>query len=616
MSSVIKKTTHFVPKLKKSGLKKKVVRKLVDKPVTGLDSPSSTQTEEPTVTDDISKDDQMGSLLADEVAYLPATPAATQASPEHSSYSINEVDEDEVDPKDVTAKSNKPHEEDDIFRAPSEHRRQFSVLQRRLSGITPPVLKSRSASVSSEPETHTPAKIGIPIAKSKRRRSLVARVRRVSAVKETEAEPEPEVVATPPKPARISVPTRIVPKEPSPELSRETTPTNSLIAALRETDAEFVVGIDPNTQKLTKFRLRAEPHPSDLLDRRIKLEGEILNLPLAPDNLITSISGIHQLPRSVDDSDVKLYSEVSLDINNMTMSDLCKPTLPFGRVSANFESVKAAQKTIHEKRKQRSQDRVTAREQRISLVEVARINGTAEVEDEEAEEEARKKRKLKDLELDDDSTVSSSLQLMIAPDGKISYDTDSAVVSRHSRLDNSSLSREVSNPFENPVTSFTYSKRSHTDRWTAEEVEQFYEALSMLGTDFSLIAQIFPYRTRKQIKLKFNLEEKKYPEIIAAALKRKLPANFKDYCTVSKKEIKSMEFYNEQLKQVRVQHEAHMALIESERERAYKEDAEASRRREIEIRTGAKPMTRTEKIKELRKNQLVVGSIDDAKKNK
>ena len=64
-----------------------------------------------------------------------------------------------------------------------------------------------------------------------------------------------------------------------------------------------------------------------------------------------------------------------------------------------------------------------------------------------------------------------------------------------------------------------------------------------------------------------------------------------------------MEYYNEELRKVRIEHEQSMNAIALERE-ALKEDAEASRRREIEIRTGSKPMSRAEKLKELRKMKL------------
>ena len=138
----------------------------------------------------------------------------------------------------------------------------------------------------------------------------------------------------------------------------------------------------------------------------------------------------------------------------------------------------------------------------------------------------------------------------------------------------------------------------------------------MFGTDFSLIAQLFPHRTRKQIKSKFVLEERKFPEVIELALKRKLPVDFKRYCETTNNDIKTIEQYNEELKKVRIEHEQSMNAIAIEREKAFKEDAEANRRREIEIRTGftgSKPMTTAERRKELRKNETVVGTIDDIK---
>ena len=133
----------------------------------------------------------------------------------------------------------------------------------------------------------------------------------------------------------------------------------------------------------------------------------------------------------------------------------------------------------------------------------------------------------------------------------------------------------------------------------------------MFGTDFSLISQLFPHRSRKQIKLKFNLEERRFPEVVELALRRKLPVDFEEYCANTKNDIKSLEYYNEELRKVRIEHEQSMNAIALEREKALKEDAEASRRREIEIRTGSKPMSRAEKLKELRKNETVVG--DDEK---
>lgn len=88
------------------------------------------------------------------------------------------------------------------------------------------------------------------------------------------------------------------------------------------------------------------------------------------------------------------------------------------------------------------------------------------------------------------------------------------------------------------LTSATYStKAKGSNRWNQSETDLFYEALSMCGTDFSMIQTLFPYRTRAQIKGKYKLEEKSNPLRINAALKEKkaFDPTFKDRVNEQKK---------------------------------------------------------------------------------
>jgi transcription factor TFIIIB component B'' len=55
-------------------------------------------------------------------------------------------------------------------------------------------------------------------------------------------------------------------------------------------------------------------------------------------------------------------------------------------------------------------------------------------------------------------------------------------------------------------------------RWGPEATEQFYEALRTFGTDFMMIASMFPGTTRRSIKLKFVREERENPTKIKKAL--------------------------------------------------------------------------------------------------
>lgn len=55
-------------------------------------------------------------------------------------------------------------------------------------------------------------------------------------------------------------------------------------------------------------------------------------------------------------------------------------------------------------------------------------------------------------------------------------------------------------------------KRTKGKRWSAEQTNKFYDALSIFGTDLMLVKSVFPEFTDKQIHDKFKAEEKKNKE--------------------------------------------------------------------------------------------------------
>lgn len=70
-----------------------------------------------------------------------------------------------------------------------------------------------------------------------------------------------------------------------------------------------------------------------------------------------------------------------------------------------------------------------------------------------------------------------------------------------------------------------------SDPWTEDETAHFYDALRMFGTDFFIISQMFPGRTRRHIKLKFTREERTRPADVRAALVREMvPMSLERYC--------------------------------------------------------------------------------------
>ncbi|XP_039126430.1 transcription factor TFIIIB component B'' isoform X2 [Dioscorea cayenensis subsp. rotundata] len=64
----------------------------------------------------------------------------------------------------------------------------------------------------------------------------------------------------------------------------------------------------------------------------------------------------------------------------------------------------------------------------------------------------------------------------------------------------------------------SYLNKSQSTRWSKLETDLFYQGVRQFGTDFAMIKQLFPNRTRHQVKLKFKNEERKKPLQIADAL--------------------------------------------------------------------------------------------------
>lgn len=85
--------------------------------------------------------------------------------------------------------------------------------------------------------------------------------------------------------------------------------------------------------------------------------------------------------------------------------------------------------------------------------------------------------------------------------------------------DSSQTSSELKqNDTKSVITSHSFKSRSYSQKWTPEESKLFFRALSLFGTDFSMITLMFQGRNRSQIINKFHKEEKERPEKIEQAL--------------------------------------------------------------------------------------------------
>ncbi|EXJ85405.1 hypothetical protein A1O1_05769 [Capronia coronata CBS 617.96] len=79
--------------------------------------------------------------------------------------------------------------------------------------------------------------------------------------------------------------------------------------------------------------------------------------------------------------------------------------------------------------------------------------------------------------------------------------------------------------------------RRRGTRWDDEQTELFYKGLRMFGTDFSMIANLFPSLDRKQIKLKFLIEERAHPVRVKRSVAAKEPVDIDEYSMLTNQQF-------------------------------------------------------------------------------
>ncbi|QSL65160.1 hypothetical protein MERGE_002465 [Pneumocystis wakefieldiae] len=203
--------------------------------------------------------------------------------------------------------------------------------------------------------------------------------------------------------------------------------------------------------------------------------------------------------------------EITIEPNRIKISDLCKD-IRIGRKSVKFNEIRkmeAAKKRMRSssmsESKNVSMDKglqkacLGGRDLGLSILRNENMNVTR-------------------------TNVKGAPQVRVV-NGKIVIDETSLQVDRRERDVNPDAEMELveENDLSRKVNSASWGKREKSDRWSLEETQRFYNALSQWGTDFGVICRMFPNRSQRQIKNKFNSEERKYPERINCALKSREP---------------------------------------------------------------------------------------------
>ncbi|KAJ8263013.1 hypothetical protein COCON_G00154700 [Conger conger] len=136
-----------------------------------------------------------------------------------------------------------------------------------------------------------------------------------------------------------------------------------------------------------------------------------------------------------------------------------------------------------------------------------------EVDEEQEEEEE---------EVDDEEMLVPKVK--VAEDGTLIIDEESLTV-RVMRAKGPTIVEGNDPIFERGSTTTYTSFRnlSYTKPWSDKETDMFFLAISMVGSDFSMICQLFPHRNRKEVKNKFKREEKINSWRIDKAFREKRP---------------------------------------------------------------------------------------------
>lgn len=300
-----------------------------------------------------------------------------------------------------------------------------------------------------------------------------------------------------------------------------------------------------------------------------------------------------------------------------TMADLCGE-LPIGQEDVKFNKYEEERMKRRKRREEIYKAKKRARAEGRSIEYISQL-GTGQFEEQKREMEEGQKRFNEEYSKTI-STVSAPQMQIVG--GEIQVNADSTFVDRHRQAaDELGDSRivEEETAYSKVVNNASYSKHAIAERWDNTETEKFYVALSTWGTDFTMLAQLFPGRSRRQLRNKFKLEERRNRVKLDLALLRQLPSNLDEFVAVSGRELVSVKEVNDMIQQIDDDYKQRMVVETANREKARAADAENAMRQDVtnfgglstQGFSGGQRKSRSQIRRELQRNEIVLGSIDD-----
>ncbi|XP_028318750.1 transcription factor TFIIIB component B'' homolog isoform X2 [Gouania willdenowi] len=229
--------------------------------------------------------------------------------------------------------------------------------------------------------------------------------------------------------------------------------------------------------------------------------------------------------------------EYSLDPSKMTMSDLIHYLPTSNPMLTCLEDSSQENETVLPASPEPQKPTEEVKQPEVAPKSLS--DGDPEEEDEEEEVE---------------EDVLMVPQVKVAEDGTLIIDEESLTVEvQRTKGPNIVADRDPIFERGSTTTYSSFRKGSYTKPWSSEETDMFFLAVSMVGTDFTMICQLFPHRARSEIKNKFKKEERENSWRVDKAFKErrqldieyfsKLLEKIMDY-QKNKKKLKSLEKAN------------------------------------------------------------------------
>ena len=240
------------------------------------------------------------------------------------------------------------------------------------------------------------------------------------------------------------------------------------------------------------------------------------------------------------------------------------------------------------------------------------------------------------LETDDVEQVSTGPRYHVV-DGRIELVQDSGTIDRERDADREigMMTITEEDDLTTRITSRSFMKNNKRfpnefvlpgqgKRWNAQSTEMFYQGLRSFGTDFQMIAHMFPGMTRRSIKTKFTREERENPELVRDCLRGEstLASHWGEFLEASQRQDDSFAD-SDRIKRELEEEEARMreqidAALKDKEEREHQkrlagvtEDGDANEKENGNGKGKKKRKTKDKNVSFQEEGVEILGEVDD-----